>query len=56
MTVPLEIRRGSRVVGLTSPDRVLRPEEGITQGDLIEYYRAGAPVRFAHLVNLPFTR
>ena len=30
-------------VNLTSADRVLFPEEGLTKGDLFAYYRAVAP-------------
>ena len=44
-----------RSVRLTSPDRVLFPEEGITKEDLFEYYRAVAPVLVPHLRDRPFT-
>jgi bifunctional non-homologous end joining protein LigD len=40
---------------LTSPDRVLFPDDGITKGDLFEYYDAIAPVLIPHLRNRPFT-
>ena len=40
---------------LTSPERVLFPEDGITKGDLFEYYRAVAPVLVPHLRDRPFT-
>ena len=42
-------------VRLTSPDRVLFPDEGITKGDLFEYYAAVAPALVPHLRNRPFT-
>jgi bifunctional non-homologous end joining protein LigD len=42
-------------VKLTSPDRVLYPDDGITKGDLFEYYRAVAPTLVPHLKNRPFT-
>ena len=45
----------SRSVRLTSPERVLFPDEGITKQDLFEYYRAIAPVLVPHLRNRPFT-
>ena len=45
----------SRSVRLTSPDRVLFPDDGITKQDLFEYYRAIAPVLVPHLRNRPFT-
>jgi bifunctional non-homologous end joining protein LigD len=48
-------RRGRRVVRLTSADRVLFPEDGVTKGDLFDYYRAVAPVLVPHLRNRPFT-
>ena len=45
----------SRSVRLTSPERVLFPDEGITKQDLFEYYRAIAPVLIPHLRDRPFT-
>jgi bifunctional non-homologous end joining protein LigD len=50
-----EVRRGNRVVRLSSPDRVLFPDDGITKGDLFEYYRDVAPAIVPHLRNRPFT-
>ena len=50
-----EARRGRHVVRLTSPARVLFPEDGITKGDLFEYYRDVAPVLLPHLKDRPFT-
>jgi bifunctional non-homologous end joining protein LigD len=44
-----------RSVRLSSPERVLFPDEGITKQDLFEYYRAIAPVLVPHLRNRPFT-
>src|SRR5205823_6030042 len=45
----------TREVKLSSADRVLFPEDGITKGDLFEYYRAVAPALVPHLRNRPFT-
>jgi bifunctional non-homologous end joining protein LigD len=45
----------SRSVRLSSPERVLFPDVGITKEDLFEYYRAIAPVLVPHLRNRPFT-
>jgi bifunctional non-homologous end joining protein LigD len=45
----------AREVRLTSADRVLFPGEGITKGDLFEYYGAIAPVLVPHLRDRPFT-
>jgi bifunctional non-homologous end joining protein LigD len=50
-----EVKRGRRVVRLTSVDRVLFPEDGITKGDLFDYYEAVAPALVPHLRNRPFT-
>jgi bifunctional non-homologous end joining protein LigD len=45
----------SRPVRLTSPERVLFPDAGVTKGDLFEYYDAVAPVLVPHLRDRPFT-
>src|SRR5436190_2821268 len=42
-------------VKLTSPERVLYPDDGITKGDVFEYYRDVAPAIVRHLHNRPFT-
>ena len=42
-------------VKLSNLDKVFFPDEGITKGDLIEYYRAVAPVLVPHLRDRPFT-
>jgi bifunctional non-homologous end joining protein LigD len=42
-------------VELTSGDRVLYPDDGITKRDLFEYYGAVAPTLVPHLRNRPFT-
>jgi bifunctional non-homologous end joining protein LigD len=42
-------------VELSSRDRVLFPEDGITKGDLFDYYRQVAPALLPHLRNRPFT-
>jgi bifunctional non-homologous end joining protein LigD len=43
------------VVELSSADRVLFPDVGVTKGDLFEYYRAVSPWIVPHLENRPFT-
>jgi bifunctional non-homologous end joining protein LigD len=50
-----EIRKGKRVLKLSNLDKVFWPDEGITKGDLLEYYRAVAPVLVPHLRDRPFT-
>ena len=51
----LEVRRGRRVVRLTRLDHVWWPAEGIRKGDVVDYYRAVAPVLLPHLRDRPFT-
>ena len=50
-----EIRKGKRVLKLSNLDKLFWPDEGITKGDLLEYYRAVAPVLVPHLRDRPFT-
>ena len=42
-------------IELTSADRVLFPEDGVTKRDLFDYYGAVAPVLVPHLRDRPFT-
>src|SRR4029079_7591231 len=49
------IVKGSRELKLSNLDKVFFPVEGITKGDLLEYYRAVAPVLVPHLRDRPFT-
>jgi bifunctional non-homologous end joining protein LigD len=42
-------------VTLTHADRVLFPEDGITKGELFDYYTRVAPVLVPHLRDRPFT-
>src|SRR5467141_97727 len=44
-----------RTVKLSSPDRVLYPEDGITKGDVFEYYKQVGPTIVPHLRDRPFT-
>jgi bifunctional non-homologous end joining protein LigD len=53
--MPTEIRKGHRVLKLSNLDKVFWPEEGITKGDLLAYYRAAADVLVPHLRDRPFT-
>ncbi|HEX2111551.1 MAG TPA: non-homologous end-joining DNA ligase [Gaiellaceae bacterium] len=45
----------TRDVQLTSPERVLFPDDGTTKADLFRYYEAVAPVLVPHLRDRPFT-
>jgi bifunctional non-homologous end joining protein LigD len=49
------VRESGGRVKLSNLDKVFWPEEGITKGDLVEYYRAIAPVLVPHLRGRPFT-
>jgi bifunctional non-homologous end joining protein LigD len=40
---------------ITHPEKVLFPEDGITKGDLADYYEAVAPVMLPHLRGRPVT-
>jgi bifunctional non-homologous end joining protein LigD len=53
--VETEIRRGKKVLRLSNLDKVFWPDEGITKGDLLAYYRDVAPVLVPHLRDRPFT-
>jgi bifunctional non-homologous end joining protein LigD len=53
--IPPELRKGKRLLKLSNLDKPFWPEEGITKGDLLAYYRAVAPVLLPHLKERPFT-
>jgi bifunctional non-homologous end joining protein LigD len=53
--IPAELRKGTRVLKLSNLDKPFWPEEGITKGDLLAYYRAAASVLVPHLEDRPFT-
>lgn len=46
---------GNRQVRLTNQAKVLWPEDGLTKGDLVGYYRAIAPTILPHLQDRPLT-
>ena len=50
-----EIGHGSRTLRVRNLDKVFWPDEGITKGDLLDYYRRVAPVLVPHLRDRPFT-
>ena len=50
-----EIRRGRRTLKLSNLDKSFWPEEGITKGELLAYYRDVADVLVPHLRKRPFT-
>jgi bifunctional non-homologous end joining protein LigD len=52
---PDVIRKGKRELRLSNLDKEFWPEEGITKGDLLAYYRDVAPAVVPHLRDRPFT-
>ena len=50
-----EIKKGKRVLKLSNLDKPFWPDEGITKGDLLAYYRDVAPAILPHLQDRPFT-
>jgi bifunctional non-homologous end joining protein LigD len=53
--LPSVLRRGKRELRLSNLDKPFWPDEGITKGDLIAYYRDVAEVLIPHLRGRPFT-
>ena len=47
--------RGKRELKLSNLDKLFWPDEGITKGDLLRYYREVAPVLVPQLARRPFT-
>jgi bifunctional non-homologous end joining protein LigD len=53
--IATEIRKGKRVLKLSNLDKPFWPDEGITKGDLLAYYRDVADAVVPHLKDRPFT-
>ena len=53
--LPAVLKRGKRELRLSNLDKPFWPDEGITKGDLIAYYRDVAEVLVPHLRRRPFT-
>jgi bifunctional non-homologous end joining protein LigD len=49
------VRVDRREIEISRPEKVLFPEDGITKGDLIEYYARIAPRMLPHVRNRPLT-
>ena len=49
------IKKGKRELRLSNLDKLFWADEGITKGDLLEYYQAVADVLVPHLKDRPFT-
>jgi bifunctional non-homologous end joining protein LigD len=52
---PTVVRKGRRELRLSNLDKPFWPDEGITKGDLVAYYRDVADVVVPHLRGRPFT-
>src|SRR3954464_10675160 len=56
MAIEAGVLRGDgREIEIARPGKVLFPEDGITKGDLIEYYARVAPHILPHLRDRPLT-
>ena len=53
--MPAVLKKGRRELRLSNLDKPFWPDEGITKGDLIAYYRGAAEVLVPHLRGRPFT-
>src|SRR5262249_12292874 len=49
------VKKGKRELRLSNLDKLFWPDEGITKGDLLEYYQAVADVLVPHLKDRAFT-
>ena len=48
-----EVRVGKRVIKTSSEDRIVFPRDGITKGEVIDYYRRIAPFMLPHRSQTP---
>ena len=55
MSEHVELRVGRRRIRLSSPEKVLFPEDGVTKRDVAEYYVEIGPAIVPHLRDRPFT-
>jgi bifunctional non-homologous end joining protein LigD len=53
--IPNRIRKGRLTLGLSNLDKPFWPDEGITKGDLLAYYRDVATAVVPHVRDRPFT-
>jgi bifunctional non-homologous end joining protein LigD len=54
-SLPTVLKKGRRELRLSNLDKPFWPEEGITKGDLLAYYREVAGALVPHLRDRPFT-
>jgi bifunctional non-homologous end joining protein LigD len=50
-----QVAIGGHLIELTNPDTVLFPEEGYSKQDLLDHYRAVAPVALPHYRDRPLS-
>lgn len=50
-----KIKVGSRIIEVANLDKVMFPDQGITQGDLVDYYRRIAETMLPYLEGRPLT-
>ena len=50
-----KIEIGSHTVKLSNLDKVIFPDDGITKGDLIDYYQRIADIMLRHLAGHPLS-
>jgi bifunctional non-homologous end joining protein LigD len=55
MAITRVVRVDGKEIEISRPEKVLFPEDGITKGDLIEYYARIAPHMLPHLRDRPLT-
>src|SRR5215469_5678271 len=48
-----KIRTDGHTIEITHPEKILFPENRITKGDLVDYYREIAPIAISHLAERP---
>src|SRR5215210_2408645 len=53
--MPDVVKKGKRTLRLSNLDKPFWPEEGITKGDLLAFYRDVAPAVLPHIRGRPFT-
>lgn len=51
----IELHLGGHTLAIRNLDKMFWPDDGITKGDLVEYYGAIAPAILPHLRDRPFT-
>ncbi len=51
--MPDAIRAGRRTIAVSNADRVMFPSDGITKGDIVDYYRRVAPWMVPHVKDRP---